>query len=172
MLRLIAKLLAVLNSETHPGQISLGFCFAMIVGLTPLLSLHNMVVLLLVLVLRVNLAAFLLGLGVFSGVAYLLDPVFHWNGLQVLTMPFLEGLWTSIYNCPVGRLSRFNNTIVMGSLVFSLILFIPMYFLSNNLIARYRAHVLAWIQKSRFMQVFKASKLYQIYQSLSTLGGA
>lgn len=172
MLRLIAKLLAVLNSETHPGQISLGFCFAMIAGLTPLLSLHNLVVLLLVLVLRVNLAAFLLGLGVFSGIAYLLDPLFHWNGLQVLTMPSLEGVWTSMYNCPVGRLSRFNNTIVMGSLVFSLALFIPMYFLSNMFILRYRAHVLAWIQKSRIMQLFKASKLYQIYQSLPSFGGS
>ncbi|MEC4673230.1 MAG: TIGR03546 family protein [Nitrospirota bacterium] len=171
MLRLIAKLLAVLNSETNPAQISLGFCFAMIVGLTPLVSLHNVVVLLLILVLRVNLSAFLLGLAVFSGVAILLDPIFHWNGLQILTMPSLEGLWTSMYNCPVGRLSRFNNTMVMGSLVFSLILFIPMYFLSNSLIARYRAHVLAWIQKSRFMQLFKASKLYQIYQSLPTFGG-
>jgi len=110
MLRLIAKLLAVLNSETHPGQISLGFCFAMIAGLTPLLSLHNLVVLLLILVLRVNLSAFLLGLAVFSGLAYLLDPLFHWNGLQVLTMPALGGLWTSMYNCPVGRLSRFSRT--------------------------------------------------------------
>ncbi len=172
MLRLIARLLAVLNSETHPGQISLGMCFAMVAGLTPLLSLHNLVVLLLVFVLRVNLAAFLLGLAVFSGLAYLLDPLFHWNGLQVLTMSSLEGLWTSLYNCPVGRLSRFNNTIVMGSLVFSLVLFIPMYFLSNILIARYRAHVLAWILKSRLMQLFKASKLYQIYQSLPTFGGA
>jgi len=172
MLRLIAKLLAVLNSETHPGQISLGFCFAMIAGFTPLLSLHNLLVLLLVLVLRVNLAAFLLGLGVFSGMAYLLDPIFHWNGFQMLTMPSLEGVWTSMYNCPIGRLSRFNNTIVMGSLVFSLALFVPLYILSNILIARYRAHVLAWIEKSRLMQVFKASKLYQAYQSFSNFGGA
>ena len=172
MLRLIAKLLAVLNSETHPGQISLGFCFAMIAGLTPLLSLHNLVVLLLVLVLRVNLAAFVLGLGVFSGMAYLLDPVFHWNGLQILTMPSLEGLWTSMYNCPVGRLSRFNNTIVMGSLVFSLVLFVPVYILSNMLITHYRSHVLAWVEKTKLMRVFKASKLYQFYQTFSNLGGA
>ena len=172
MLRLIAKLLAVLNSETHPGQISLGFCFAMIAGFTPLLSLHNLVVLLLVLVLRVNLAAFVLGLGVFSGMAYLLDPVFHWNGLQILTMPSLEGLWTSMYNCPVGRLSRFNNTIVMGSLVFSLVLFVPVYILSNMLITHYRSHVLAWVEKTKFMRVFKASKLYQFYQTFSNLGGA
>ena len=172
MLRLIARLLRVLNSETNPGQISLGFCFAMVAGLTPLMSLHNLVVFLLILILRVNLSAFLLGLGVFSGVAYLLDPLFHWYGWHILTAPSLEGLWTSLYNSTLWRLARFNNTMVMGSMVFSLALFVPLYFLSNSLIRRYRAHVLAWIQKTRLMQIFKASKVYQLYQSLPHFGGA
>ena len=172
MLRLIARFLRVLNSETNPGQISLGFCFAMVAGLTPLMSLHNLVVLLLILILRVNLSAFLLGLGVFSGVAYLLDPLFHWYGWHILTAPSLEGLWTSLYNSTLWRLARFNNTMVMGSMVFSLALFVPLYFLSNSLIRRYRAHVLAWIQKTRLMQIFKASKVYQLYQSLPHFGGA
>jgi len=52
MLRLIARLLRVLNSETNPGQISLGFCFAMVAGLTPLVSLHNLVVLLHIILLK------------------------------------------------------------------------------------------------------------------------
>ena len=171
MLRLLARLLRVLNSETNPGQISLGFCFAMVAGLTPLISLHNLVVLLLILILRVNLSAFLLGLAVFSGMAYLLDPVFHWNGLQFLTTPALEELWTSLYNSTVWRLARFNNTIVMGSVVFSLALFVPLYFISNGLILRYREHVLAWVEKTRLMQFFKASKIYQLYQSLPYFGG-
>ena len=171
MLRLIARLLSVLNSETHPGQISLGFCFAMVAGLTPLLSVHNLIVLLLVLILRVNLSAFLLGLAVFSGIAFLLDPIFHWNGMQVLTAPSLEGLWTSLYNSTPWRFVHFNNTIVMGSLLFSLALFFPLYFLSNVLIRRYRAHVLAWVEKTRLMQFFKASKVYQMYQSLPQFGG-
>ncbi len=172
MLRLIARFLRVLNSETNPGQISLGFCFAMVAGLTPLMSLHNLVVFLLILILRVNLSAFLLGVGVFSVVAYLLDPLFQWYGWQILTAPSLEGLWTSLYNSTLWRLARFNNTMVMGSMVFSLALFVPLYFLSNSLIRRYRAHVLAWIQKTRLMQIFKASKVYQLYQSLPHFGGA
>ena len=171
MLRLIARLLRVLSSEANPAQISLGFCFAMVAGLTPLFSLHNLAVLLLVLILRVNLSAFLLGLAVFSGFAYLLDPVFHWNGLQILTAPALEGLWTSLYNSTFWRLTRFNNTIVMGSLIFSIAFFLPLYFLSNFLILRYRTHVLAWVEKTRLMQFFKASKVYQLYKSLPQFGG-
>lgn len=171
MLRLIARLLRVLNSETHPGQISLGFCFAMVAGLTPLLSLHNVIILLLVLVLRVNLSAFLLGLAVFSGMAYLLDPVFDWNGTFILTASALKGLWTSLYSTTLWRLARLNNTIVMGSVAFSLVLFVPLYVLSNSLVRRYREYVLTWVEKTRLMQFFKASKVYHLYQSLPHLGG-
>src|SRR5680860_1154852 len=125
MIKLLAKLLRVLNSETEPGQLSLGLCFAMVVGFTPLLSLHNLFVFLLVFILRVNISAFLLGLVLFTGIAYLLDPLFHLLGLAVLTAPSLEGLWTSLYQSVWWRLEHFNNSIVMGSLVFSVGVFVP-----------------------------------------------
>ena len=168
MIKLLAKLLRVLNSETDPGQISLGLCFAMIVGLTPLVSLHNLFVLLLVFILRVNLSAFVLGLALFTGIAYLLDPLFHRLGLAVLTASSLADLWTSLYQSVWWRLEHFNNSIVMGSLVFSVAMFVPVLLLLNFLIRRYRQHVMAWVQKSRIMQMFKASKLYQTYETLSS----
>jgi uncharacterized protein (TIGR03546 family) len=172
MIKLLAKLLRVLNSETDPGQISLGFSFAMIAGLTPLLSVHNLMILLLVCILRVNFAAFLLGLGMFTGIAYLMDPLFHLLGLAVLTAPSLEGLWTSLYQSVWWRLEYFNNSIVMGSVVFSVGLFVPVLLLSNLLIRRYRKHILSWVQKTKVMQMFKASKLYETYQTLSAWRGA
>jgi uncharacterized protein (TIGR03546 family) len=153
MIRTIYKLLQVIGSETEPGQISLGFAFALVAGFTPLASLHNVVVLFLILALRVNLSAFFLGLAVFSGVAYLLDPLFHRVGLAVLTAGPLEGLWTALYNSTLWRLERFNNSIVMGSLVVSLLLFMPLYLLSNKLILKYREHFLAWVQKTRLVHV-------------------
>ena len=153
MIRAAYKLLQVISSETEPGQISLGFAFALIAGFTPLVSLHNVLVLFLILVLRVNLSAFFLGLAVFSGAAYLLDPVFHRVGLAVLTAGSLEGLWTVLYNSTLWRLERFNNSIVMGSLAVSVVLFAPFYLLSNQLIRKYREHFLAWIQKTRLLSV-------------------
>ena len=47
-MRLILKLIKVLNSETEPSQISLGLCFGLIAGLTPVLSPHNIIVLFMV----------------------------------------------------------------------------------------------------------------------------
>lgn len=172
MLELLAKFLKVLNSDAEPGQISLALCLAMIAGLTPLLSLHNLIVLLLVLVLRANLSAFILGWLVFSGLAYLLDPLFNGFGLAILQAESLRGLWTALYKQTFFRLAHFNNSIVMGSLAFSLIAFIPLFFLSNVMVKRYREHVLAWIQKSRIMQIFKASKLYAMYQNVPGWGGS
>ena len=128
MIKMIAKFLKVLNSETEPGQISLAFCLAMILGLTPLMSLHNLLVILLVLLVRVNLSACILGWVFFSGIAYILDPLFNLIGLAVLTSQGLEGLWTSLYNITLFRLAKFNNSIVMGSLLFSLICFIFQFY--------------------------------------------
>lgn len=153
MIRTVYKLVRIISSETEPGQISLGFAFALIAGFTPLVSLHNLLVLFLILVLRVNLSAFLFGLAFFSGVAYLLDPLFHRIGLAALTAGSLEGLWTSLYNSTLWRLERFNNSIVMGSLIVSVLLFAPLYLLSNQLILKYREHFLAWVQKTRFVHL-------------------
>lgn len=153
MIRTVYKLVRIISSETEPGQISLGFAFAMIAGLTPLVSLHNLLVLFLILVLRVNLSAFLFGLAFFSGVAYLLDPLFHRIGLAVLTAGSLEGFWTALYNSTLWRLERFNNSIVMGSLIVSVLLFVPLYFISNQLILKYREHFLAWVQKTKLIHV-------------------
>ena len=100
----------------------------------------------------------------------MLDPLFSWVGLAILTAAPLEGLWTALYSTTLFRLARFNNSIVMGSLLLSLLLFVPAFILSNLAIGRYREHVLEWVRKSRVMQAFTASKFYSMYQSVSGWG--
>ncbi len=170
MLRATAKLLTILNSETEPGQISLAMAFSLIVGLTPLWSLHNLLVLLIVLLLRVNLSAFLLGTAVFSGLAYLLDPLFHRIGLAVLMTPSLEALWTALYNSTLWRIERFNNSIVMGSLLVSLALFVPTVLTFNWAIRKYRERVLAKVKQLRVVQALTATRFFQMYRSYSDWG--
>ncbi|MDH4229432.1 MAG: TIGR03546 family protein [Nitrospirota bacterium] len=164
MFRLLLKFLRVLGSDTDPLQISLGFALAMIAGFTPLFSLHNLIVLLLVLVLRVNLSAFLAGLALFTGLAFLLDPLFHQVGRAVLTSDALRGPFTAFYNTTPGRLSHFYNTIVMGSLVVSLVLFVPFLLLSNALIVRYRTQVLGWVNRLKVVQALKTTRLWSTLQ--------
>ena len=172
MIRIIAKILKILNSETEPTQISLALCFSMIIGLTPLYSLHNLLVLLLVLIFRVNLSVFILGFVFFTGIAYLLDPLFHWIGFKLLTLSSLKGVWTTLYNSTLWRIERFNNSILMGSLFFSLLAFFPLYIGSNISIRNYREYVLEWVRKTRVMKAFTASKLYRAYESVTGWGGS
>lgn len=167
MLTMIAKLLKLLNSEADPSQISLAFSFALLSGFLPFFSPLNAAVLLIVFLLRVNLSAYFLGTAVFSAIASLLDPLFHHLGRAVLTTSSLEGLWTTLYQSTVWRLQRFNNSVVMGGIVVSLLLFVPFFFLSNYLIRKYREKVLVWVKRTRVMQFFTASKLYALYEKLS-----
>lgn len=171
MLKVFARLLKALNSESNPAQLALGVTGGLIVGLTPLWSLHNLVVVFLVFLFRVNLSAFFLFWALFSGVAYGLDPVMDRVGAWLLGAGPLRGLWTWMYNSDFWRLTRFNNTLTLGSLVTALVLAVPVFLASRYLVVKYRDHVLAWVQRSRLMQIIKASRLYRLYASLSS-GGA
>ena len=166
-MRLILKLIKALNSETDPAQISLGLCFGLVAGLTPIMSLHNILVILMVLLLRVNVSAFLVSTLFFSGIAWIIDPILSRIGLVILELDALNGLWTALYNMTIFRIEHFNNTIVMGSLFTSLLLFVPFYFLFIKLINQYRDRVLAWVTKLKIVQTLKAGKLYRIYDSLT-----
>lgn len=171
MIQSVFKVLKILNSETHPSQISLGLCFAVVVAFTPKFSLHNLVIYFLILFLRVNLSAFLLGALLFSGLGTFLDPLFDRIGLAVLTAPWLERLWTSFYNATMWRVQEFNNTVVMGSLLTALALFAPLYVLFNKAVLYYRKRVYARVQKLKIVQAIKGNDLYRRYQSLKDWGG-
>lgn len=159
MLTQLIKLLKILASEASPMQISLGVALAMIAGFTPLFSLHNLLVVFILLTFRINLAAFLLALAFFSGIAYLLDPVFHQLGATILHNEALQPTWTTMYNSMFWRIASFNNTIVMGSLTVSLLAFLPLVLVANILIKQYRSNFLVFINKSNIVRYLQSSKL-------------
>ncbi len=167
MISLIAKFLKVLNSEGDPGQISAAFCLGMIAGLTPVSTPHNLLVLFAALLFRVNLSGFILAFGIFSGIAYILDPLFSIIGLAVLKAGPLEGLWTSMYNTALWRIENFNNSIVMGSLVFCAVMIAPLYMVSNRSIIQYRDHILDRVNKFKIVQGLKATKLFDAYRAIA-----
>jgi len=154
----IIKLLRQMSSDTDPAQIALAVSFAMIFSFTPLWSLHNLLVLLLVSVLRVNWSAFLASWGLFSILAFVLDPLFHTIGYQVLTMESMKETWTMMYNNNLWHLENFNNTIAMGSLLVSLVCFIPIFFITKWLIIRYRKNVVEYVLKSHLLKIAKVNK--------------
>lgn len=171
-MKLISKLIKALRSNASPPQIAWGFALGMILGLTPLMNLHNFFILFLITILNVNLSAVILGFLVFSGFAYLLDPLFHNLGYYLLVdISFLQGLWETLYNTPVIALSRFNNTVVMGSFVVSLILLLPVYYFMKWFVVYYRENLEPKVQKMKIVILIKGSKIYQLYERFSSFGG-
>lgn len=165
----IIKLVREISANTDPAQIALAISFAMIFGFTPTWTLHNVLVLLLVSILRVNWAAFFTTWGLFSILAFLLDPLFHTIGYNVLTMDSMKETWTAMYNTNVWHLESFNNTIAMGSLLVSLICFIPVFILSKWLIIKYRKHFVEMVKKSRVLKIVKMNKWIKPF--LPEIGG-
>ncbi len=165
LLRLLQRLITTLNSEGTPAQVASGIALGSVLGLTPLLNLHNLIVLGIIFLFNVSFPAAMLGWILFAPLGFLFDPVFHAIGDGLLGgAGALVPVWTALYNLPVIPLSNYNNTVVLGSLVGWMALVFPVYFLAKRGVAAYRAKVLPRIRQSRFFKVMKASKLYNIYR--------
>ena len=127
MLTLFAKLFKALNAEGNPAQVSMGFTIGMVVGLTPFFSLSNLLLLFAVCIFRINFTAFMLSAVVFSGIAYLFDPLMERFGYALLTAPWLQDIWIAFYSIDFMRLAHFNNSLVLGGFISGLILATPFF---------------------------------------------
>jgi uncharacterized protein (TIGR03546 family) len=164
LIKLIQSLVKALNSEGTPGQVAAGIALGAVLGLTPLMNLHNLILFGLAVVLNVSFPGVLLGWAAFVPVGFALDPLFDAIGHALLVdATGLVPLWTWAYNTPVLALTNFNNTVVLGSLVFWVLAFVPLFFLTRWAVTKYRATVYARLQRTRVFQVVKASKVYNIY---------
>jgi len=164
LIKLIQSLVGALHSEGAPGQLALGIALGSILGLTPLLNVHNAIVFAALMLLNVSFAGGMLGWALFVPIGFLLDPLFDWIGHSLLLAPALRGLWTSMYNMPIVPLTNFNNTIVLGSLVFALLCFVPLFLATRWAVARYRATVGERVRQSKFYRAVMASKVYNVYK--------
>ena len=170
-LEILAKIVKILRSAASPNQIAAGIVFGMIIGLTPFWTLHNIVLIILLIILNINIGSAIFAFVIFSGIGYLADPVFHSLGYFILVdLAFLKGLWTTLYNVPVIALSKYNNTVVMGSLVVSLILTIPIFFLIKRGVIYYRENIDNKMQKWKIVKIVKGSKIYTFYEKIRKLG--
>ena len=157
-LKFLKNFIGVLNEEAGPRAIAAGAALGAVIGLTPKGSPHNLVVLALFFLLNVNGSAGAFAAAVFTLFAYLGDPLFNKIGYALLTAGPLREFWTTLYNTPAVPWTRFNNALVLGSLVSSLILFWPLYIGGTWAVVKYRERALTAVRKWKIVQVLKTSK--------------
>lgn len=171
VLKYIAKLLKALSSEASPNQLAGGFILGMIIGLTPVISIHNLFILVLIIILKVNIGMAILAFLIFSGIAYLADPLFHSFGIWILENDSLQDTWTSMYNNELWAITKFYNTVVIGSFISALVLSIPMFPLTKVGVVQYRKHIHEKVMKTKFAKALKGTKLYSVYQTVARVRG-
>lgn len=163
ILKLLQSLFQTLHSEGTPGQVAAGIMLGAGIGLSPLLSAHNLLLFAAIVLLNVSFGGGMLGTALFTPLGFLLDPLFDNVGLALLEASALQGLWTDWYNIPLLPYSNFNNSVTLGSVVVWVVLTVPLYFVGKRLIAHYRATYGARVLNSKFMKALKASKAYNLY---------
>ena len=165
LLKLLQSLVRTLHSEGTPTQIALGFALGAALGLTPIMSLHNLVILALLAVLNVSFAAGMLGWAVLVPVGFMLDPLFDRIGQRLLLeSPALQPFWTRLDNTPILALAGFDNTVVLGSVVGWLALTIPLFLLARAGVLAYRATLGERIRGTRIYTAISASRAYNVYR--------
>ncbi len=150
----IAKIVAALNSNTRPRQIAAAICFALLLALVPKANLLWVILFVITFFLKINQAIELVFLAIFDLLALLADPLLHLIGFAVLTLPALQGLFTTMYNIPILYFFKFNNTVVMGGLLTGLVLFVPVYLLARKGINVYRDNIREKIANSKLVKGF------------------
>lgn len=170
ILQFIARLIAVLRSAATPAQIGGGFLFGMAIGFIPSWPIKVLLFIGLILI-NVNIAIALFAFALCGLFAYLLDPLFHTIGYAVLVqVDFLEPFWSALYNIPFVPFTGYNNTVVMGAMVISVLLLYPVYRGVKSGVIAYREKVEPVAGQWKVVQVIQKSTLYNWFRRLSRLG--
>jgi uncharacterized protein (TIGR03546 family) len=171
LLKQIFNIIKLLNSDRGTNQIASAIACGMILGFTPAFSLQTVVIVLIIFFFRVQFGVALLTTAFFAIPAYWLDPAFHQVGSWVLERESFRPLLTSLYHMPIIPMTRFYNSVVMGSGIVAFLLALPVFFLSRMLINAYRTQIVARFEKSVFWKAFTAHSLYQWYSKFEALHG-
>ena len=164
ILKFLHSLAKTLHSEGTPGQIAGGIALGAALGLTPLMNLHNAIVVILLCIINVSFGSGLLGMAIFAPLGFILDPIFDRVGHWILTdLTSLRPFFAWIDTQPVLAYSNLTNTVVLGSLVSWLILFIPIFMSARIGVIKYRESLGEWFMKTRLYHALGATKILDVY---------
>jgi uncharacterized protein (TIGR03546 family) len=159
LLRPLTYLVEALRETGTSRYLAVGAALGMMVGLVPKDNLTAVLLGMLVLAVRNNLAAAAFSALFFSWISPLVDPVAHTLGEFVLTINALQGLFAFLYDLPVLPWLGLNNTVTAGSLMLALLLFYPVYRVARFAAERYGPLLVARLEKYKAWQVLSGANL-------------
>lgn len=155
MLNSIVKLFQALNSNKSSSEIAHACCMGVMLGFMPKNNAFWYIIFFFFMFVRINKGTYLVITALVSLFAWMLDPMFNSIGYSVLTYPPLEGFFSWLFDVPFVGFTRFNNTIVMGSFVFSMMLYIPIFVLIKILVKLWRKKIAIKFGDSAIVKFFQ-----------------
>jgi uncharacterized protein (TIGR03546 family) len=158
-LRPVRQFAQALVANDSPRQVAWGFVIGMLIGLVPKGNFTAVLLGMMLLGLRVNKPAGLLGAGLFSLLGLYLDSFAHRVGSAVLVWPPLREIHTSLYDAAISPLLGINNTVVLGQLLIGLYFVYPVYWLSHRFAVKVQAPLSAWLMRYRAVRWLRGAEL-------------
>ncbi len=168
MLKKLIKLLKAFNGNVNPGEIAHAFACGAILGLMPKNNLLWYLVLVFILFIRINKPAYLIMILVGAAVSPAFDGLFDTVGYAFLTIPALSGFFAMLIDIPFVAFTKFNNSVVMGSFLCGIVLYVPLYFAGRGLVFVWRKYAADFIRNSK---IAKAINKLPLVAKIASMAG-
>lgn len=154
----IRKVLIAIHSKQSLGQLALGVSFGVLLGLLPK-GFLAVLVLIPLFFFDLNLAVAFFVAVLTTFLTPLLDPFLDASGaFLLLDVVWLQPLWLFLTDLPIVPYTRFNNTLILGSFVWGVLLMLPVFLVSKQGFFWYRNKVKAIVDKNPYIVKFKQLK--------------
>jgi uncharacterized protein (TIGR03546 family) len=165
-IKFLALTRETLLGEESTRRLALGATFGMMIGLIPKDSLFVWILGVLMMITTANIASAIGGGFLFSWIGHFLDPFTHKLGGLLLTADGLEPAWTWLYELPVMPWTRFNNTVVLGSLVLGMVVAVPFYLIANRFFRTTGARIHDWSRGTWLYRWFVAPPTHPVLEDM------
>jgi len=139
------KILRILKSNLSPNQIAVAVALGVFAGLPPM-GIHILLPCSLALLLRCSFRSFLISLGLFKLISLAVAPGAFAIGRWLLdSQRGLDAFWRRLFHLPVLAPMGYSRYLLLGSLVISVLIAVPVFVLVRWLVIRYRVSFASWV---------------------------
>jgi uncharacterized protein (TIGR03546 family) len=129
--------MGIIVNNFDEQKIRKSILFGFILGVFPLFSLQAILGFILFLFFNIAILPAALTFFIFKGTFYFFEMPLHHLGSWILELTFLQNFFTLLYNIPLIPMTRFHESLTMGSMVVGIFLFPFIYFMTRFLSRKY-----------------------------------
>lgn len=156
------------SSNTDPAAIAHAFACGMLLGFLPKGNLLWILLFVFIFFMRIQRSVFSLVILIAALFAPLLDNLFDLIGYMMLTKESFIPFYKAALDIPFVAFTKINNTVVMGSFISGLVLYIPVYLFARLFVWLWRKYFADAIRRSKIVKLTKQLPLIQKLSSLAS----